>query len=141
MGNCLIPHTSEDLLVPESATRFGGRRRRARSRERRPRDQVPGWAPAAPLVQEEQVRVPQRISQIQCLPKGVYERDGSQEKMEQEECAICTLDFVCGDPIRSLPCKHFYHLGCIDGWLTRSFTCPYCRGPADGPQPSSRDTP
>ncbi|XP_047610334.1 RING finger protein 11-like [Phacochoerus africanus] len=130
MGNCLIPHTSEDLLVPESATRFGDLAIKCPAGHQQP-----------PLVQEEQVRVPQRISQIQCLPKGVYERDGSQEKMEQEECAICTLDFVCGDPIRSLPCKHFYHLGCIDGWLTRSFTCPYCRGPADGPQPSSRDTP
>uniref|UniRef100_A0A8C3W3F8 RING-type domain-containing protein n=1 Tax=Catagonus wagneri TaxID=51154 RepID=A0A8C3W3F8_9CETA len=57
-----------------------------------------------------------------------------------EECAICTLDFVCGDPIRSLPCKHFYHLGCIDEGLIRSFTCPCCRGPADGPKPSSQGT-
>uniref|UniRef100_A0A8C3YGL3 RING-type domain-containing protein n=1 Tax=Catagonus wagneri TaxID=51154 RepID=A0A8C3YGL3_9CETA len=71
---------------------------------------------------------------IKCLPQLFY---GSQEKMEQEECAICMLDFVCGDPIRSLPCKHFYHLGCIDEWLIRSFTCPCCRRPADGPKPSS----
>ena len=36
------------------------------------------------------------------------------------------MDFMVGDPIRLLPCMHFYHLHCIDDWLMRSITCPTC---------------
>uniref|UniRef100_A0A8C8YT38 RING-type domain-containing protein n=1 Tax=Prolemur simus TaxID=1328070 RepID=A0A8C8YT38_PROSS len=85
---------------------------------------------ATQLIEEEQTRLAQRISLIQHLSEEVYDpgRDGSEE--EGPECGICFLEFACGDPIRRLPCQHFYHLGCIDEWLTKSFTCPYCRGPA-----------
>ena len=31
-----------------------------------------------------------------------------------------------GEPIRLLPCMHYYHLRCIDDWLMRSLTCPMC---------------
>lgn len=41
-------------------------------------------------------------------------------------CAICMVDFVVGEPIRLLPCMHFYHMRCIDEWLMRSFCCPSC---------------
>lgn len=36
------------------------------------------------------------------------------------------LDFVVGQPIRLLPCMHYYHMRCIDDWLMRSLTCPTC---------------
>ena len=41
-------------------------------------------------------------------------------------CPICMLDFVVGQPIRLLPCMHYYHMRCIDDWLMRSLTCPTC---------------
>jgi len=41
------------------------------------------------------------------------------------------IEFVVGEPIRLLPCMHFYHLRCIDDWLMRSFTCPTCMQPVD----------
>ncbi|KAB1283146.1 RING finger protein 11 [Camelus dromedarius] len=56
----------------------------------------------------------------------------------QQECAICSMDFVCGDRTRSLPCKHVYHLDCIDEWLMRSCTCPYCRRPPEVPPPPTQ---
>jgi hypothetical protein len=44
---------------------------------------------------------------------------------ESLQCVICTEDFVVGDDIRRLPCRHFFHLPCIDPWLVeRSPTCP-----------------
>ena len=41
-------------------------------------------------------------------------------------CPICMMDFVVGEPIRLLPCMHYYHLHCIDDWLMRSLACPSC---------------
>lgn len=36
------------------------------------------------------------------------------------------VDFAVGEPIRLLPCMHFYHMRCIDEWLLRSYCCPSC---------------
>lgn len=36
------------------------------------------------------------------------------------------VDFSEGEPIRLLPCMHFYHMRCIDDWLMRSYSCPTC---------------
>jgi len=35
----------------------------------------------------------------------------------QLECAICLSDFVKGDKVRVLPCRHIFHLNEIDEWL------------------------
>ncbi|CAD5217470.1 unnamed protein product [Bursaphelenchus xylophilus] len=48
-----------------------------------------------------------------------------------DECAICMLDFEPNESLRYLPCKHGYHVDCIDDWLLRSFTCPSCMEPVD----------
>lgn len=40
-------------------------------------------------------------------------------------CSVCTDDFVKGQDIRVLPCKHKFHPDCIDPWLLNvSGTCP-----------------
>lgn len=70
-----------------------------------------------------------RISRLLKLPIETYvPGDGTAEEKTQE-CVICLLDFVHGDKIRILPCKHFFHLDCIRKWLVTSLTCPYCRQP------------
>ena len=35
----------------------------------------------------------------------------------QTECAICLNDFVKGDRVRVLPCKHIFHMEEVDEWL------------------------
>ncbi|KAJ1895244.1 hypothetical protein LPJ66_004712 [Kickxella alabastrina] len=43
-------------------------------------------------------------------------------------CAICLEEFEVGEQLRELPCKHKYHVICIDTWLvSRSTCCPYCK--------------
>jgi hypothetical protein len=45
-----------------------------------------------------------------------------------DTCAICIEDFENGDQLRLLPCKHWYHVECIDPWLTtKSSSCPLCK--------------
>lgn len=45
-----------------------------------------------------------------------------------QECAICLEDFVDDDELRIMPCKHEFHITCIDGWLTtRKKFCPICK--------------
>mmetsp|Transcript_32550 Transcript_32550/g.78966 ORF Transcript_32550/g.78966 Transcript_32550/m.78966 type:complete len:777 (-) Transcript_32550:583-2913(-) len=51
-----------------------------------------------------------------------------------DECSICLCEFAeqpegCKDTncVRVLPCKHVYHVECIDPWLARSFACPNCK--------------
>ena len=65
---------------------------------------------------------PPRQSQImRRLPTLIW-------RMEIERrCDICCELFEQGDTIRTLPCLHQYHCGCIDPWLNQHQTCPECR--------------
>lgn len=42
-------------------------------------------------------------------------------------CAICLGAFRRKQGLRLLPCRHFFHERCIDGWLKRRHACPLCR--------------
>ena len=43
------------------------------------------------------------------------------------ECTICKVNVHLGDEVTMLPCKHWFHGGCISPWLGISNTCPCCR--------------
>ncbi|KAJ2897282.1 hypothetical protein IWW38_001776 [Coemansia aciculifera] len=49
------------------------------------------------------------------------------QPIHEENCAVCLEDFNAGDVVRRLPCRHFFHIACIDPWLSeRAATCPLC---------------
>eukprot|EP00112_Aurelia_sp_Birch-Aquarium-sp1_P022378 Seg629.5 transcript_id=Seg629.5/GoldUCD/mRNA.D3Y31 product="E3 ubiquitin-protein ligase RNF103" protein_id=Seg629.5/GoldUCD/D3Y31 len=52
------------------------------------------------------------------------------------DCVICLEQYKCFDPVKLLPCGHFFHTACIDPWLLRGVDsknrkCPVCRWPAN----------
>lgn len=52
-------------------------------------------------------------------------KEGSNQ--EDEECAICKMDFEDGDSLKEMPCHHHFHVECIEKWLGMSNFCPLCR--------------
>ncbi|EGC33431.1 hypothetical protein DICPUDRAFT_92417 [Dictyostelium purpureum] len=41
-----------------------------------------------------------------------------------ETCCICLCEMENGEEVRTLPCKHFFHVTCIDQWLKVNKVCP-----------------
>ncbi|ETM97268.1 hypothetical protein PPTG_20392 [Phytophthora nicotianae INRA-310] len=54
---------------------------------------------------------------------------GSTEN--EDICPICLIDFEDGEDVRNLPCKHIFHVACIDEWLKRNTSCPMCKSNVD----------
>ena len=60
---------------------------------------------------------------------------------------ICLNDYMDGDVLRELPCRHFFHADCADKWLANQATpgsdrtCPTCKAVAlRVPVPDERES-
>ncbi|MCE5166731.1 hypothetical protein HAX54_025317 [Datura stramonium] len=51
------------------------------------------------------------------------------EVEEQEACAICLFDYQDEDTIGTLHVASEFDVECINKWLQRNTSCPFCRGP------------
>jgi len=70
--------------------------------------------------------------EVDALPIKTFSLKKKKEN-DPETCAVCIEDFVDGDRLRVLPCRHEYHVECIDLWLTtRKKFCPICKRNIDG---------
>jgi len=56
------------------------------------------------------------------LPTVTYSKD----QFSEASCVICLADYMTGEVLRVLPCKHYFHFYCIDRWLKDHDTCPLC---------------
>ena len=51
--------------------------------------------------------------------------EGEGTEGEGFTCSVCLCDLIAGEMVRTLPCKHRFHMSCIDAWLTEnSHVCP-----------------
>ncbi|CAM0910412.1 unnamed protein product [Alopecurus aequalis] len=76
---------------------------------------------------------------IAALPTFAYESPAASDKgggggdeprgsSAQLLCAVCLEDVRDGESVRQLPpCRHLFHVDCIDLWLHTHRTCPLCR--------------
>ncbi|KAJ2720764.1 E3 ubiquitin-protein ligase znrf3 [Coemansia sp. Benny D115] len=57
-------------------------------------------------------------------------QQGSYSFKDESSCAICLGSYFAGESLRLLPCKHAFHVKCIDMWLlSKHMTvhCPVCK--------------
>ncbi|CAO2207614.1 unnamed protein product [Urochloa humidicola] len=69
---------------------------------------------------------------IRRIPTFRYQahHDNAANSKQQPECAVCLGEFVDGERLRLLPpCRHAFHIDCIDAWLHATASCPLCRAP------------
>jgi hypothetical protein len=54
---------------------------------------------------------------------------------EDGECVICLDEWLEGEVVKEMPCKHKFHGNCVEKWLKLHGSCPVCRYkmPADDP--------
>ncbi|CAM9186722.1 unnamed protein product [Ectocarpus sp. 12 AP-2014] len=70
---------------------------------------------------------PMSLPEVLQLPE-VRVEEGS--RLEGDSCPVCLEAYRIGDKLRSLPCQHAFHAGCITPWLTqRQRSCPMCKDP------------
>lgn len=128
------------LLVPSSLTFLTLlihriRLARAAQRDRAPEDIVhslpwrvwtgTGWEKHAGTVPVQDIDVAssrdedavERGEPHRAPPLQIEEDEDPAWFQSQVECAICLEEFVKGDRVRVLPCKHIFHLDEVDGWL------------------------
>ncbi|OQS07307.1 hypothetical protein THRCLA_00681 [Thraustotheca clavata] len=56
-----------------------------------------------------------------------YQATSESTLTSPDMCPICLADYSGEDDIRELPCKHIFHVQCIDEWLKKNKTCPMCK--------------
>ncbi|XP_047338585.1 E3 ubiquitin ligase BIG BROTHER-related-like [Impatiens glandulifera] len=76
------------------------------------------------------VSLPAPGSVVDSFPtKNHRKLNNAQDGDDIPQCYICLDEYEDGDEIRVLPCRHEYHMGCIDKWLKEIHgVCPLCRG-------------
>lgn len=75
-------------------------------------------------VQERQRGV--KKDKLNQIPVSKFQKIEVKEG-EEERCPVCLMGFEQGDDVKTLPCKHMFHPGCIDTWLVRNSACPICK--------------
>ncbi|KAJ4822619.1 hypothetical protein Tsubulata_020950, partial [Turnera subulata] len=65
---------------------------------------------------------------IESYPKIVLGESRRLPKPDDNTCSICLSEYKPQETLKTIPeCKHCFHAGCIDEWLSLNATCPICR--------------
>ncbi|XP_058775857.1 probable E3 ubiquitin-protein ligase ZFP1 [Vicia villosa] len=102
---------------------FTSTSREHRAQRNRHRDEVI-------LALEERMRAEARLTEEQIhtyIETETYVSNPNETSTQNETCTICQEDYVEGEIIGRLDCKHLYHLECIKQWLMKKNTCPICK--------------
>jgi hypothetical protein len=92
-------------------------------------------APEAPSIKGATAH---QIDSLEVVRVPWQDTQGAEEEAEDfsESCAVCLAEFDNGDVMRRLPCKHLFHMNCIDKWLQKNKRCPLCMHAIDEAKPA-----
>ena len=79
---------------------------------------------ASTLHDEEPTGVPTPKEIYESLPQTTVDKEILKTAIS---CSVCLAEFCLHDPVKQLPCKHYFHTDCIEPWLKENSTCPICR--------------
>lgn len=48
-------------------------------------------------------------------------------RSQDYRCAVCMENYETSDAVYVLPCAHYFHLTCGEGWLADHNACPICK--------------
>ncbi|KAL5223065.1 hypothetical protein ABZP36_027778 [Zizania latifolia] len=46
------------------------------------------------------------------------------------KCIICQEEYLSGEEVAEMACKHYFHIACIEEWLGQKNWCPICKSVA-----------
>ncbi len=55
------------------------------------------------------------------------ENQNNHRNVPETCCSVCLADYVEGEELMMLPCRHAYHKVCVSQWLQRQPQCPLCK--------------
>jgi len=65
-----------------------------------------------------------------CRPAAGAGAGAGENERSEANCVICVCELEEGEEVRTLPCGHVFHRGCIDTWLLSDAygakSCPVC---------------
>ncbi|KAL6843766.1 hypothetical protein ACP4OV_026337 [Aristida adscensionis] len=66
-----------------------------------------------------------------CLNWSIYmpASQGTHEDCDKK-CSICQEEYLTGEEVGRMACKHYYHISCIQHWLRQKNWCPICKSVA-----------
>ncbi|GFY99664.1 RING/U-box superfamily protein [Actinidia rufa] len=76
------------------------------------------------------VSLPAPEAVVDSFPVRCHRKPDTTESADDDaQCYICLSEYEESDKIRVLPCRHEFHMMCVDKWLKEIHgVCPLCRG-------------
>mmetsp|Transcript_12298 Transcript_12298/g.18633 ORF Transcript_12298/g.18633 Transcript_12298/m.18633 type:complete len:237 (+) Transcript_12298:70-780(+) len=73
------------------------------------------------------LRSQQVIDSIPAVQYDDITKNSEQYRSLDLSCPVCMDDYASDDKINVLPCGHYFHGACCEGWLQDNNSCPMCK--------------
>ncbi|XP_027905707.1 probable E3 ubiquitin-protein ligase XERICO [Vigna unguiculata] len=77
---------------------------------------------------EEECRESSRERRVSITQYKALRKDMGRRSVRMVECCVCLCRFEGNEEVSELPCKHYFHRGCLEKWFhNKHSSCPLCR--------------